>query len=150
MQGIIFTGIQASGKTSFYLQKFHRTHIRLSMDMLKTRHREKLLLDACIAAKQPVVIDNTNISRTARALYIEAFIRGGFEVVGYFFQENPAECVERNRRRPGKQKIAVAGVLGTFKRLEVPSYSEGFDRLYKVRLDPDGFQVDAWDNDAQP
>ncbi len=148
MEGIIFIGIQDSGKTSFYHQEFHRTHIRLSMDMLKTRHREMLLLDACIAARQPVVIDNTNITRAARAPYIAAFKRGGFEVNGYFFRADPTECLERNRRRPGKQKIAAAGVLGTFKRLEIPTFSEGFDRIYQVSIRAEGFDVEEWDKSS--
>jgi len=51
MQAIIFTGIQAAGKTSFYLERFFRTHVRINLDMLRTRHREWLLLNACIEAK---------------------------------------------------------------------------------------------------
>jgi hypothetical protein len=40
MQAIIFTGIQATGKTSFYAQHFLKTHIRISLDMLHTRNVE--------------------------------------------------------------------------------------------------------------
>ena len=58
MKGVIFIGLQASGKSTFFLQRFFTTHIRLNMDMLKTRNRETILLKACIEAKQPVVIDN--------------------------------------------------------------------------------------------
>jgi predicted kinase len=59
MNGIIFIGLQGSGKSTFFLQQFYKTHIRLSMDMLRTRYREKLLFQACLTAKQPVVMDNT-------------------------------------------------------------------------------------------
>ena len=41
MECVIFIGIQASGKTEFYKQNFFKTHVRISMDMLKTRHREE-------------------------------------------------------------------------------------------------------------
>lgn len=57
LEAVIFVGIQASGKTKFYGERFFDTHIRLSLDMLKTRHREKLLLEACIRAKQPFVLE---------------------------------------------------------------------------------------------
>ena len=44
MQLIIFMGLQASGKSTFYREKFIDTHIRLNLDMLKTRHREQILV----------------------------------------------------------------------------------------------------------
>jgi predicted kinase len=62
MEGIIFIGLQASGKSTFFLKEFYKTHIHLNMDMLKTRHRENILLNACIESKQKVVIDNTTPS----------------------------------------------------------------------------------------
>ncbi len=57
MQAIIFIGIQASGKSSFYKEQFFKTHIRINLDMLRTRHREDILLRACLEAKQPFVVD---------------------------------------------------------------------------------------------
>ena len=69
-QLVILMGAQASGKSSFYLHQFFATHIRINLDMLKTRHREKLIFEACLAAKQSVVIDNTNPTRQDRARYI--------------------------------------------------------------------------------
>ena len=60
MQLLLFCGVQASGKSSYYKAHFADTHIRLNLDMLRTRHREALLFHACLQAKQPCVIDNTN------------------------------------------------------------------------------------------
>jgi predicted kinase len=40
MQAVIFIGIQGSGKTSYYAAHFLKTHMRLSLDMLKTRNKE--------------------------------------------------------------------------------------------------------------
>ena len=60
MTAIILIGIPASGKSTFCKERLFDTHLRLNLDMLKTRHREKLLLQACIAAQQPFVVDNTN------------------------------------------------------------------------------------------
>jgi hypothetical protein len=59
MQALIFTGIQTSGKTTFYRERFFETHIRISLDMLRTRNREQILLQACLEARQPFVKDNT-------------------------------------------------------------------------------------------
>ena len=46
-----FIGIQASGKSSFFHENFRDTRVRLSLDMLSTHPREKLLFDACVVAK---------------------------------------------------------------------------------------------------
>ena len=42
MEAVIFVGLQASGKSTFYRERFSRTHVRINLDMLKTRHRETL------------------------------------------------------------------------------------------------------------
>ena len=63
MEAIVFIGIQGTGKSSFYQERFFHTHVRLNSDMLKTKHRLRLLLQACLEAKQPFVLDNTNVTR---------------------------------------------------------------------------------------
>ena len=138
MEAVIFVGIQASGKTSFYRARFFDTHLRINLDMLKTRHREQILLHACIEAKQPFVVDNTNPSVEERARYIKLARSGGFRVVGYYFNSQPKEALTRNNRRTGKARISEKGILGTYKRLCVPTAEEGFDELYYVRIDEKG------------
>ncbi|OUS23989.1 kinase [Gammaproteobacteria bacterium 45_16_T64] len=144
MDGVIFVGLQASGKTSFYLNEFYRTHIRLSMDMLRTRHRESLLIDACLASKQPCVIDNTNPTIANRESYIRKFRANRFDVVGYYFQSSLNECLERNSKRDGKCRIPDVGVRGTYNKLELPKYAEGFDRLYYVAMKESRFIIKEW------
>ncbi len=149
MEAIIFVGVQASGKTSFYRERFFDTHLRINLDMLKTRHRERLILRACIEAKQPFVVDNTNPSVEERARYIEAARSGGFHVVGYYFRSQVREALSRNSRRTGRARIPEKGILGTYKRLRMPSLEEGFDRLYYVRIDEaDRFVVEEWSDEG--
>ncbi len=62
MELILFIGIQATGKSSFYLERFFRTHVRINGDMLKTRHREELLVRACLEGKTPFVVDKMNLT----------------------------------------------------------------------------------------
>jgi predicted kinase len=145
MEAIIFIGLQASGKSSFYREKFIDTHIRINLDMLKTRHREKILFNACLEAKQPLVIDNTNPAIADRSRYIEPAKAKGFTIIGYYFQSNLEKCKQRNSQREGKQRIPLIGILATQKKLELPSYREGFDRLYYVKIDTDNlFIVEKW------
>ena len=138
MEAVVFAGIQASGKSSFYRARFFDTHLRINLDMLKTRHREQLLLRACIEAKQPFVVDNTNLSVEERARYIELARSGGFRVVGYYFRLQPKEALARNNQRTGKARIPEKRILGTYKRLCVPTTEEGFDELYHVCIDAAG------------
>lgn len=150
METVIFIGLQASGKSSFYKQKFADSHIRLNMDMLKTRHREKLLFNACLAAKQSVVIDNTNPTIIDRQRYILPAKNHRFEITGYYFQSNVEKCKQRNSLRQGKSQIPVVGILATAKKLELPSYQEGFDQLYYVKITKSSlFVVEQWQNEFQ-
>lgn len=145
MEAIIFTGIPAAGKTTFYQRHFFSTHIRLNLDMLKTRHREQLLLRACLEAKRPFVIDNTNVTRAARAGYIAQAKAAGFSVVGYYFQSALSAALERNRQRSGKALIPEKGIVAKYQQLELPSYDEGFDQLWYVEIGADGqFIVKEW------
>ena len=85
MQLIIFTGVQASGKSSFYLLNLYHSHLRINLDMLKTRHRENIIFEACLTSKTKMVIDNTNPTKIDRARYIQRAKDAGFEVISYYF-----------------------------------------------------------------
>ena len=86
MEAILFVGIQATGKSTYFKQRFFDTHVRINLDMLRTRHREKLLFDACLVAQQSFVVDNTNLTVEDRAHYVGPARSAGFRVVGYYFQ----------------------------------------------------------------
>ena len=152
MEAILFIGIPASGKSAFYKERFFDTHVRINLDMLKTRQRELLLLQACIAARQPFVVDNTNIYRRDRARYIEAAQLAGFRIAGYYFQSSLKDALQRNSQREGKANIPVKGVVAMYQRLETPRYSEGFDQLYYVAIDPltSQFLVREWEGQLPP
>lgn len=150
MEAVIFTGLQASGKSSFYKEQFFATHLRINLDMLKTRHREQLLLQACLAMKQRFVVDNTNPTFRERAGYILSSRAAGFQVVGYYFDESLQACLHRNERRTGKACIPAKGIIGTYRKLVLPQLAEGFDALFLVHLDEASghFRVEAWDGNA--
>lgn len=146
MELVLFIGIPATGKSTFYRERFFRTHVRLNLDMLKNRHRADLLLKACLEGKTKVVVDNTNLTREERAVYITQARAAGFAVIGYFFQSRVAEALGRNALRPPEERIPDQGIRGASGRLMLPSYEEGFERLYFVRINqPCGFVVEAWE-----
>jgi predicted kinase len=132
MEAVIFVGIQGSGKSTFYRERFFDTHVRISLDVIKTRHREGLFLRACLGTGQRFVVDNTNPRAIDRAPYIAAAKQAAFRVIGYFFETTVRDALRRNKQRAGGAVIPVPGVIGTFKRLERPAWAEGFDELYTV------------------
>ena len=149
MQAVIFIGIQAAGKSSFYQARFFTTHVRVSLDMLKTRHRERLLIQACLAMKQPYVVDNTNPTTAERRRYLDLARPARFAIHGYYFQASLRECLSRNERREESARVPAKGIVATYKKLQMPSFAEGFDRLFSVSLAAGGrFVVEEWSEDV--
>ncbi len=136
MEAVILIGIPGSGKSTFYYRRFFNSHVRINLDMLKTRHRELLLVQACLAARQPFVVDNTNVQASERARYIALARPAGFRVVGFYFQPDLAQALQLNRQRRGKAQIPPGGVVARYHKLQPPRLVEGFDRLYSVHIDP--------------
>jgi len=138
MEAVIFIGIQGSGKSSFFRERFFDSHVRINLDMLRTRGREELLVGACLKAGQPFVIDNTNTLPSDRARYVQRARAAGFRTVAYFFESSLREAIQRNNLRAGKQKVPAPAVAAAFKKLVPPSADEGFDEIYTVKIIADG------------
>jgi len=150
MEAVIFIGIQGAGKSTFFKQNFVDTHIRINGDMLRTKRREQILVEACLRAKQSFVVDKTNATREERARYINAAKSNHFRVVGYYFRSNFAEALKRNDLREGKAKIPEKGLRQFLKQLERPVYAEGFDRLFYVWInDANEFVVEDWKEEIE-
>jgi predicted kinase len=145
MEAIIFIGIQGAGKSTFYRENFFNTHIRINLDMLKSRHRERIFLQACLEGKQSFVVDNTNPTIEDRSRYIIPAKEKGFQIVGYYFQTELEECQKRNNQRTSKQIVPLIGLLATYKKLILPSFQESFDIIYTVKPQlNDSFIVKEW------
>ena len=137
MELILFIGIQAAGKSSFYREMFFRTHVRLNLDMLRTRHREQILVEACLAGKTKFVVDNTNLSRDLRARFIVPAKAAGFQVIGYFFQSDVDDSLRRNADRPDDEFVPEIAIYNAASQLQPPTIAEGFDKLFTVGLASD-------------
>ena len=149
MEAIIFIGIQGVGKSTFYRDYFFNTHIRINMDMLKTRHREQILLQACLEGKQPFVVDNTNPTVEDRQRYIIPAKNHKFQAIAYYFPADLEECKQRNIQRSPKQIVPLVGLLGTYKKLVIPNLSEGFDAIYTVKSQLNySFIVEEWQHEV--
>ncbi|MDE7253431.1 MAG: ATP-binding protein [Acetatifactor sp.] len=140
---IIFIGIQASGKSTFYHEQFE-DYVHINLDILHTRNKEKLLLQECVESGRSFVVDNTNPTKEDREKYIRAARDHGYRVQGYYFQSSVSDCIARNQNREGKAKVPDQAVAATHRKLELPEYGEGFDELFYVRMEDGRFTVDEW------
>ncbi len=146
---VLFIGLQAAGKSSFYRARFAGTHDLVSKDCFPNNRnparRQRQLVEEALAAGRSVVVDNTNPTPEDRAELIALARSRGATVAGYYFESRLADCLERNRQRQGKARVPDVALYVTRKRLCVPSLAEGFDRLAYVRLLPEeGFEVLDW------
>ena len=138
MEAIVLCGVQGSGKTTLYRDRFLATHVRVSMDLLRTRHREAAFVALCLETRQPFVVDNTNPTPADRRRYVEPALHAGFRAVGYLVEVDAAEALGRNAERAGRARVPVSGVVRTARRLLTPTPEEGFDELWHATAAPGG------------
>lgn len=136
-EAAIFVGIQGAGKSTFYRERFFDTHVRINLDMLRTRRREQLVLEACLEAGQSFVVDNTNPTALDRARYVGPARERGFQVVAYFFDVELRDAMRRNQSRNPAQRIPAPAVATTFRKLQPPTPGEGLYRIFTVRVTQD-------------
>lgn len=150
MQLILFTGIPGSGKSTFYKQNFFHTHMRVNLDMLRTRHREDRLLDFCFHTSMPFVVDNTNVTLQDRKKYIDLAQQNHYAVIGYYFETNLQNCLQRNATRSGRQLVSERGLIAKYRALRIPSLQEGYNELYYVQLTTENeFIIRPWQHEIQ-
>ena len=145
---LLFVGLPASGKSTFYQQRFAATHTHISKDLWPksadkgTRQARELRI--ALAAGHSVVVDNTSPTVADRAEVIGAARQLGARVVGYYFAATTREAIGRNSGRAGKARVPNVAIFTAAKRMVIPTKEEGFDELWRVAILSDGgFEVEA-------
>jgi len=103
--------------------------------MLRTRNRLDVLLHACLAAQQPCVADNTNVTASQRGYYRGLAKAAGFRVIAYYFDLPTDAAIIRNAARLGPARVPDLAVRGTAAKLQPLVAAEGFDAAYRVTED---------------
>jgi predicted kinase len=138
MEIVIFIGLQASGKTTFFQTYFANTHILVSKDRFRNNknrdRRQQQLIEAALSSGQSIIVDNTNPTLADRASLIQLGQAHRAQIVGYFFKTNIQVAWERNQQRTGKARVPDIGLYATAKKLVRPSYGEGFHQLFEVEI----------------
>ena len=131
MEAIVLCGVQGSGKTTLYRDRFAATHEHVSLDVLGSRAREAALIEACLEQGRPFVVDNTNPTVANRRRYIAAAREAGFKVVGYL--------VEGDGR---SVHVGPGTAAATARRFVRPTPEEGFDELFHAAPAPGGWRIE--------
>lgn len=142
MECVLFAGLPASGKTTFYQRRFAATHRHISKDHWPRASnkdgRQAELIRAALSAGADVVVDNTHPGVGDRAPVIALARAHGARVVGYYFTASTREAVGRNRGREGRQRVPEVAIFASAKRMQAPTTGEGFDALHAVAINSDG------------
>ncbi|WP_028065880.1 ATP-binding protein [Solirubrobacter soli] len=136
MEAVILCGVQGSGKTTLYRDRFLETHARVSLDLLRTRAREAAFLRTCIETKMPFVVDNTNPTAAERARYVAPAREAGFRLVAILVEVDHAVAAGRNVAR--ERTVPAAGLRDVARRLVRPTPEEGFEELLHATAALDG------------
>src|SRR5262245_49784042 len=109
MEVVILIGLQGAGKSTFYRTHFAGTHVHISRDNFRHNknpsRRQAGLIAEALGAGRSVVVDNTNPTAADRApIIVQAHAHGAI-AIGYYLAAPLALCLERNRRRTGKQHV---------------------------------------------
>jgi predicted kinase len=130
---IVFSGLQASGKTTYYRSHLAATHVHVSKDLMtNTRDRDARQMREiarALAEGKSVVVDNTNPTPAVRAPLIALGRAHGARVVAYYFETTVKDSVARNRLREGKARVPDVALFVTAKKMVPPTIAEGFDEV---------------------
>jgi predicted kinase len=142
MEVIVLIGLQGSGKSTFYRTYYTASHVCVSKDLFRNnrrpQRRQMYLIEEALKAGRSIVVDNTNPTEADRALIIELARRYQAVVIGFSFESRLADCLERNARRMGRERVPDKALDITSRRLRAPTLGEGFDRLFQVSIAPGG------------
>ena len=145
MELVVFVGLQASGKSTFFHERFAQTHQHISKDLFpynrNKNRRQEHLLHAALSAGRSVVVDNTNPTPEDRRPLVRIGQGYGAKILGYYFDASVSECLRRNEMREGKARVPDVAIYATAKKLVAPSIEEGFDAVLRVRLNDSAFEV---------
>jgi predicted kinase len=139
MELIVFVGLPAAGKSTYYRSHFAATHVHVSKDLMPNNRdrdrRQRLLIEQALGSGASVVVDNTNPTVAVREPLIALGRRFGARVIAYYFESNVRLSIVRNEKREGAARVPNVAIFIAQKKLVPPSVEEGFDEVRVVKQD---------------
>lgn len=135
-------GLQASGKTTYIEKHAPKDAVIISPDRIRKEmfhvdydpiveegvwniffHQ----LESALRDKKTVIVDNTNVTRSGRALILNMAKRYDVPVVAYWFNVPLEECLKRNQQR--ERKVPEQMIHTLHRMYEEPTLEEGFQEI---------------------
>ena len=108
-------------------------------------------IERAFQEQHSVIIDNTNVTVHDRQPLIDTGRRYNTTITGYYFEPDVTGSRTRNQKREGKAQVPGKVIFITVHKLEPPSYTEGFDTLYYVRVEKNSTSAKpAWEREEIP
>lgn len=135
---IIFCGLAASGKSSFY--RYHleeHGNVYINLDTLKSATKCMSMAKKCFATKENCVIDNTNVDKASRAKWIDLCKKSNVIPIVLYFKLPLKHIFHNNKYRKLTNRTTVSDVViyTQNKKFEPPSLEE-CPSLYEVNFVP--------------
>jgi predicted kinase len=142
MDLVVLTGLQGSGKSTFYFARFADTHAHVSRDLFPGARdplrRQAALVAEAARAGRSAVVDNTNARHEDRTKLVALARSLGMRPVLYWFPPDVRASLARNASRAGRARVPDVAIHATRRRLASPDRAEGFAAVYEVRATPEG------------
>ena len=117
--------------------------ILMMQDVLKTVKKGLQAIEEEAKKENPrgIVIDNTNYTLAQRSEYLKAAKEHKYNPVVLFFDIDKTTCMRLDKfRETNKHREHISSKVGSipihsfFKKLEMPTATEGFGQIYTVNL----------------
>lgn len=133
---VVLVGLPGAGKTTFYRERFAESHVHVSRDHFRKHanpaKRQATLIREALRLGRSVVVDNTNPTRADRAAIVEIAREFGARAVAYVFTTPLEECLIRNRKRQGEERVPDVAIYTKAKRFEPVTADEGFAEIQSI------------------
>lgn len=148
---VVFIGLQGAGKSTFYRERLAKTHVLISKDLWpharRREARQRARVEEALRQGSSVAVDNTNASVAERAPLMHLGRIFDARIIGYYFASRLEDCLARNAGREGRARVPERAIIATARRLEQPSFREGFDALFYVAIQDGSFSLRPWEEE---
>lgn len=144
----VVIGIPGCGKSTYIQNHIKENEIIVSRDkirfsMLKDNDDyfskesevyDKFIeqIDAAIAAKKDVWVDQTSLNRAARNKLFSRLNKKPDEIIGIYFNIPITIALQRNAQRSGRALVPEDAIYNMLVALEKPTKKEGFTKILEV------------------
>ena len=108
---VILVGLQGSGKSTYFQAHLAATHVLVSGDVQGSIQKQMETVRNCLNQQRSFAVDNTNLTRTARAPFIDLAKQAGYRVSARYFEVPVRVAIGRNNYRRDKKPIPVPAIL---------------------------------------